>query len=194
MPDYVETNFDERSGIVPCTVPWGRWWQTVAEVHIEVDVPEGTKSKLIQVDVKPSHIKVVLLDKVIFEGRLYAVVRADETVWTLEDKRMLHIAMTKADACSKETLWEGLLTDNFLADPWTILEMRKKLDLERFQIENPGFDFSGATLKKCYDTVPNSVLQRWEEQNALRAQASTQGDQAAECSHPEHLSGGSDGS
>ncbi|KAK8719598.1 hypothetical protein OTU49_013925 [Cherax quadricarinatus] len=170
MPDYVETNFDERSGIVPCTVPWGRWWQTVAEVHIEVDVPEGTKSKLIQVDVKPSHIKVVLLDKVIFEGRLYAVVRADETVWTLEDKRMLHIAMTKADACSKETLWEGLLTDNFLADPWTILEMRKKLDLERFQIE------------------------RWEEQNALRAQASTQGDQAAECSHPEHLSGGSDGS
>ncbi|XP_053644843.1 nudC domain-containing protein 2 isoform X2 [Cherax quadricarinatus] len=155
MPDYVETNFDERSGIVPCTVPWGRWWQTVAEVHIEVDVPEGTKSKLIQVDVKPSHIKVVLLDKVIFEGRLYAVVRADETVWTLEDKRMLHIAMTKADACSKETLWEGLLTDNFLADPWTILEMRKKLDLERFQIESGTAVYDQLPTRTKLSTRPN---------------------------------------
>ncbi|XP_045599088.1 nudC domain-containing protein 2 isoform X2 [Procambarus clarkii] len=174
MPDYVETNFDERSGIVPCKVPWGRWWQTVAEVHTEVDIPVGTKSKSIQVVVKPSHIKVVVLDKVIFEGQLFGVVRADETVWTLEDKKLLHIAMSKADACSKETLWEGLLTDNFLADPWTIHEMRKKLDLERFQIENPGFDFSGATLKKCYDKVPQSALEKLEEQKALEAQTSSQ--------------------
>nr|XP_045599091.1 nudC domain-containing protein 2-like isoform X2 [Procambarus clarkii] len=155
MPDYVETNFDERSGIVPCKVPWGRWWQTVAEVHTEVDIPVGTKSKSIQ-------------------GQLFGVVRADETVWTLEDKKLLHIAMSKADACSKETLWEGLLTDNFLADPWTIHEMRKKLDLERFQIENPGFDFSGATLKKCYDKVPQSALEKLEEQKALEAQTSSQ--------------------
>ncbi|KAG7173294.1 NudC domain-containing protein 2-like, partial [Homarus americanus] len=153
MPDYVETNFDEKSGIVPYKAPWGRWWQTVAEVHAEVDIPAGTKSKFIQVTVKPSHIKVVVLDKVIIEvsktsmGKLYAVVRTDETVWTLEDKKILHIVLSKADACSKETLWEGLLADDFLADPWTAQEMRKKLDLERFQID------------------------RWEEkQKALRAE------------------------
>lgn len=175
MPDYVETNFDERSGIVPCTTPWGRWWQTVSEVHAEVNVPEGTRSKFIQVTVKPSHIKVIVLDEVIIVGPLYAVVRADETVWTLEDKKILHIAMTKADACSKETVWEGLLADNFVADPWTVHEMRKKLDLERFQIENPGFDFSGATLKKCYDNVPRSVQEKWEEkQKSLAPQNQTQ--------------------
>ncbi|XP_063851143.1 nudC domain-containing protein 2-like [Scylla paramamosain] len=164
MPDYVETNFDERSGFVPCVTEWGRWWQTVAEVHVEVELPEGTRSKAVQVEVRPSHIKVVVLGAVVFEGTLYGVVRADETVWTLEDKKLLHIAMTKADACTKETLWEGLLTDRFLADPFVQLEMRKKLDLEHFQMENPGFDFSGATLKKGYDKVPNSVLQKWEEQ------------------------------
>lgn len=67
MPDYWETNFDERSGFVPCQTKWGRWWQTVAEVHVEVEVPPGTKAKFIQVTVKPSHIQAVVLDKVVFE-------------------------------------------------------------------------------------------------------------------------------
>ncbi|KAK4308201.1 hypothetical protein Pmani_020089 [Petrolisthes manimaculis] len=163
MPDYWETNFDERSGFVPCQTPWGRWWQTVAEVHVEVDVPPGTRAKFIQVSVKPSHIRAVVLDKVIFEGPLFAVVRADEAMWTLEDKKTIHLVMTKADACSKETAWESLLKDDFLADPWTFHEMRKKLDLERFQIENPGFDFSGATLKPGYDKVPDSMIEKWAE-------------------------------
>lgn len=170
MPDFVETNFDERSGYVVCPTEWGRWWQTVSEVHAEVNLPEGTRSKGVKVEVRPSHIKVVVLDKLVFEGTLYGVVRADETVWTLEDKKLLHIAMTKADACTKENLWEGLLTDRFLADPFIQLEMRKKLDLEHFQMENPGFDFSGATLKKCYDNVPKSVLQKWEERQQQEKQ------------------------
>lgn len=71
----------------------------------------------------------------ISQGSLFAVVRTDETIWTIEDKKILHIAMTKADACTKETVWGGLLKDEYLADPWTLHEMRKKLDLERFQIE-----------------------------------------------------------
>ena len=29
--------------------------------------------------------------------------------------------------------------------------------------QNPGFDFSGAMLKKSYDSVPASAIQRWEE-------------------------------
>ncbi|XP_064105694.1 nudC domain-containing protein 2-like isoform X1 [Macrobrachium nipponense] len=178
MPDYVETNFDERSGIVPCTTPWGRWWQTVAEVHVEVKVPEGTRSKFIQVTVRPSHLKVVVLNEVIFEGPLFSVVRSDESVWTLEDKKLIHLVLSKADVCSKETVWEGLLKEEFLADPWTVHEMRKKLDLERFQIENPGFDFSGASLQKGYDHVPGTALQKWEEKQkdiAEKKQGSSQG-------------------
>ena len=36
MAQYHETHFDEKSGIVDVHVKWGRWWQTVSEVHIEV--------------------------------------------------------------------------------------------------------------------------------------------------------------
>ena len=61
--------------------------------------------------------------------------RTDDSIWTLEDKKIIHIVLTKADATTKETTWEGLMKDEYLADPWTIHEMRKKLDLERFQIE-----------------------------------------------------------
>ncbi|ROT68516.1 putative nudC domain-containing protein 2 [Penaeus vannamei] len=126
MPDYVETNFDERSGFVPCATPWGRWWQTVAEVHVEVTIPEGTRSKFIQVTVKPSHMKVVVLDKVIIESLIpthplfpftplseslrdpYLLwFRTDETIWTIEDKKILHIAMTKADACTRRRCGGG---------------------------------------------------------------------------------------
>ena len=59
----------------------------------------------------------------------------DEMVWTLEDRKLIHIVLAKADCNVRETIWEGLLKDEFHADPWKVLEMRKKLDLERFQIE-----------------------------------------------------------
>ncbi|XP_076067240.1 nudC domain-containing protein 2-like isoform X2 [Oratosquilla oratoria] len=163
MSEFVETNFDEKSGIVPCKAPWGRWWQTVAELHIEVEVPEGTRAKAISVSVQPTKIKVVVAGTTIIEGKLYSVVREDETLWTLEDKKILHIVMSKADPMHKEKVWEGLLTDNYTADPWVLLEMRKKLDLERFQMENPGFNFSGAQLAKSYDKVSDSEREKWEQ-------------------------------
>ncbi|XP_047477580.1 nudC domain-containing protein 2-like [Penaeus chinensis] len=118
-------------------------------------------------------MKVVVLNKVIIEGSLFAVVRTDETIWTIEDKKILHIALTKADACTKETVWEGLLKDDYLADPWTLHEMRKKLDLERFQIENPGFDFSGAQLKKSYDKPKGSEIEEWEKKQKEKQEAAT---------------------
>ncbi|KAL7645187.1 UNVERIFIED_CONTAM: hypothetical protein RMT77_003572 [Armadillidium vulgare] len=161
MPNsYIETNFDERSGIVPCFTEWGSWWQTVNEVNIEINVPEGTKSSLVKVLVKPSTILVTVAGNEIIKGNLYSIVREDETVWTLEDRKKVSIVLVKSDPITKETIWEGLLKDQYLADPLTIHEMRKKLDLEKFQIENPGFDFSGAELSKCYDKVPESLLQK----------------------------------
>ncbi len=52
----------------------------------------------------------------------------------------------------KDSCWTSLLSGGaFPADALTAHEMRKKLDLERFQMENPGFDFSGAKLDKKYD-------------------------------------------
>lgn len=53
-----------------------------------------------------------------------------------------------------DEVWPSLLEGEFRADPLTLHEMTKKIDLEKFQIENPGFDFSGAELSKKYDSFP----------------------------------------
>jgi hypothetical protein len=63
-------------------------------------------------------------------------VHPDETVWTVEDNKLLNIVLAKADVASKDEIWESLLeADMYKPDPLTLHEMRKKMDLERFQIE-----------------------------------------------------------
>ncbi|XP_050420908.1 nudC domain-containing protein 2-like isoform X2 [Adelges cooleyi] len=128
--------FDEKSGIIPCNTEWGRWWQTVDEVHIEIKTP-AIKSKDVKVNVTNSKISCDILGKLLFSGNLFRKVHADETVWTLEDNgTLLNIVLTKADYIKNEIVWEALMEDkSFKADPLTFHEMRKKMDLEKFQIE-----------------------------------------------------------
>ncbi len=49
-------HFDEKSGIVPCLTPWGKWYQTMEEIFIEVNVPEGTTSKMVKVIFGPKQL------------------------------------------------------------------------------------------------------------------------------------------
>ncbi|XP_023618087.1 nudC domain-containing protein 2 isoform X4 [Myotis lucifugus] len=57
-------------------------------------------------------------------GKLFDSTIADEGTWTLESE--------------------------YTADPWVQDQMQRKLTLERFQKENPGFDFSGAEISGNY--------------------------------------------
>jgi len=59
----------------------------------------------------------------------------DESTWTIEDKKLLRIQLVKADQRTKDECWLSLLENQFSPDPIILNEMRKKLDLERFQIE-----------------------------------------------------------
>ncbi|KAG8579117.1 hypothetical protein GDO81_010723 [Engystomops pustulosus] len=115
----MSVNFDERSGVVPCKTPWGCWYQTMEEVFIEV------------------------------QGRLYDSTISDESTWTLEDKKLIRIVLTKTNR-DAGNCWSSLLEGEYSADPWVQDEMQKKLTLERFQRENPGFDFSGAEISGNY--------------------------------------------
>lgn len=58
--------FDEKSGIVPCNTQWGRWWQTVDELHIEVRLSANIKSKDVQVKTTNSSILCQILGKTLF--------------------------------------------------------------------------------------------------------------------------------
>lgn len=145
------SNFDEKSGIISHKTQFGSWHQTVSEVTILVQIESGTRGKQCKVEIKPKSIKCQVKDKIIFQGKLYSTVIEDESVWTIEDQKLLRIQLVKADERTKDNCWISLLENQFIPDVLTLTEMRKKLDLERFQIENPGFDFSGAKLDKSYE-------------------------------------------
>ena len=75
-------------------------------------------------------------DSFIFQGTLYRLIHCDEAVWTIEDRKTINIVLPKADYSKKEIIWEALFIDNrYKPDVFTLNEMRKKLDLETFQIE-----------------------------------------------------------
>jgi len=47
---------------------------------------------------------------------------------------------------SKGVTWRSLIRGHTAVDEYTASEVQKSLMLERFQAENPGMDFSGATF------------------------------------------------
>ncbi|XP_067042297.1 nudC domain-containing protein 2-like [Acropora muricata] len=142
-------HFDEKSGVVPSITPWGSWAQTIDEVFIEVNVPKGTKGREIICEIKPKSINFILKGKEVFKGDFAGTVLADECTWVLEDNELVRIILVKSgrDAAN---CWHSLLSNEYSADPWTFNEMEKKLTLERFQKENPGFDFSKANISGNY--------------------------------------------
>ena len=75
-------------------------------------------------------------------------VKLDESLWTIEDDE-LHIELCKM---KKGDTWTCACQGHAGLDPLTQQEVQKKILLERFQEENPGFDFSGA---KMNGQVPN---------------------------------------
>ncbi|BFZ15117.1 hypothetical protein BsWGS_18156 [Bradybaena similaris] len=142
-------HFDERSGVIPCKTEWGQWWQTVDEVYVEINSSAELKAKEIKCTITPKRIRVEVKGNLIFEGDLYEPVHADEALWTLEDKCMIRICLSKAHNTAAHC-WPSLLKGKYQADPFTFDEMQKKLTLQRFQLENPGMDFSGASMTGNY--------------------------------------------
>ncbi|KAH0629673.1 hypothetical protein JD844_011919 [Phrynosoma platyrhinos] len=158
--------FEERSGLVPCGTPWGRWYQTLEEVFVEVDVPQGTRAKEVACSLKSRHLSLAVAGKDVLKargrkegrkeavaygkkGKLFDSTIADEATWTLEDQKLIRIVLTKTNR-DAGNCWSSLLENEYAADPWVQDQMQKKLTLERFQRENPGFDFSGAEISGNY--------------------------------------------
>jgi len=70
------SDFDDRSGIVACTTPWGRWWQTIDDVTVEVNVVGACKAKEIQCSITPHSLSLAVRGSTLFKvpkTRLYSV-------------------------------------------------------------------------------------------------------------------------
>jgi len=91
--------------------------------------------------VKQRSLKVGLKgQRPLLDSELFDVVKANDAVWTLEDGK---IELILSKSVSHQT-WTSLLKGDVQVDPFTKQEMEKKMMLEKFQNEHPGFDFSGA--------------------------------------------------
>uniref|UniRef100_A0A1I8GIK9 CS domain-containing protein n=2 Tax=Macrostomum lignano TaxID=282301 RepID=A0A1I8GIK9_9PLAT len=148
-----KAHFDERSGEVCVNFPGGRWWQTLDEVYIELQVPEGTRGTQVVCKIGVNNLRVSLTGgQSLLSGDLPKSVRPDESSWTLADRRLLQIVLAKASPDPVQSCWPCLLVGQpeFEPDPLQRDQMEKKLTLQRFQYENPGMDFSGAEITGNY--------------------------------------------
>lgn len=66
------SDFDERSGVVYSTTPWGQWGQTIDEVFIEIQVSDSSiRAKDIKCEIKPTFMSVSVRGEIIF--KVYSV-------------------------------------------------------------------------------------------------------------------------
>lgn len=147
------------------------WEQTLEEVHVYIEVPEGVRSKMLDVRITASQLRIGLRGNPPFlDEPFQETVNSADSFWTLEDG-VLHLSLTKG---SKGVTWACLLQGHTVNDPLTASEVQKSLMLERFQaevrafqrsctailhaplavthsplvpcVQHPGFDFSGASF------------------------------------------------
>ncbi|KAL4230622.1 NudC domain-containing protein 2 [Mactra antiquata] len=142
-------NFDETSGAVRCPTQWGSWYQTMEEVFVEVNLPQGTSRKQVKCDIKSKKLNVIINDTTIISGEFPAAIKTDESTWTIEDKKLLQIYILKAHSTADQC-WRSLLKGQYAPDDHVFDEMEKKQTLQRYQFENPGMDFSNADITGNY--------------------------------------------
>eukprot|EP00602_Paraphysomonas_sp_CaronLab_P007915 CAMPEP_0185035672 /NCGR_PEP_ID=MMETSP1103-20130426/27475_1 /TAXON_ID=36769 /ORGANISM="Paraphysomonas bandaiensis, Strain Caron Lab Isolate" /LENGTH=159 /DNA_ID=CAMNT_0027572867 /DNA_START=188 /DNA_END=667 /DNA_ORIENTATION=+ len=128
------------------------WEQSLDEVNIYIVPPEHVKKSDFDIVITPHRVKVGLKGLPPFiDEETGGIVKADESYWMIADGE-LNINLQKM--CKAET-WTCALKGRGgqQIDDFTKEEERKKMLLERFQYEHPGFDFSGAEFN---GTVPEA--------------------------------------
>jgi len=121
-----------------------RWEQTLDEVLIYVPRPPSVPAKAIDCRVTSGRLYLAIRgsDKAYIDEPLGGVADADESLMTIEDGDIV-INVQKAQPGA---VWPAALEAHARLDFAQTEQARRALLLERFQRENPGFDFSNAAL------------------------------------------------
>lgn len=121
-------------------------------------MPAGTRGKDVAYVLTPNSIKVGLKGKTaVLDGKLSAGVVPGESLWTLEDG-IVEIALQKQ---VKHVSWESVVEGGPKMDPVSKDQLDKKMMLEKFQSQHPGFDFSGADFSGQLPSDPASFGDDW---------------------------------
>ena len=109
------------------------WSQSISEVTVQIQVPEGTTSKQIDVKIKPKHlcIKIAGQEKPIIDGEISEKIKVEDSFWNLEDKKYINIVFEKA----YESIWKTVIIGDQEIDPKTVDNSKK---IEEFDLETQG--------------------------------------------------------
>ncbi|KAG0357757.1 nuclear movement protein nudC [Gamsiella multidivaricata] len=73
-----------------------KWKQTLGDVSVSVEVPKGTRSKDLVVDIKKKSLKVGLKGQTpIIDGVLFKDIKVDDSTWTLDSQKEVNIHLEK---------------------------------------------------------------------------------------------------
>ena len=128
-----------------------RLWITccVKEINIYIDAPIGKKASDFVINIQTNYLQVGLKnhDRFFIDEKTYSKVNIAESSWYL-DSDTIHIILMKVH---RGETWESALKgfqnsqgESAVVDPFTKEQIKQQLMIERFQEENPGFDFRDA--------------------------------------------------
>ncbi|KAK2461957.1 hypothetical protein APHAL10511_006420 [Amanita phalloides] len=118
------------------------WTQELGDVDIIVPVPKGTRARDLDVVLGKKKLNVGLKgQEPIMGGELCKDVKVDDSTWTLQDNRAVHVHLEKLN---QQTWWENVLTHHPKIDTRKIEPPTGKLsDLDgetRGMVEKMMFD------------------------------------------------------
>ena len=117
------------------------WEQTLDAVDVYLEPPAGLRARDLFCEIGPGGVRLGAQGAPPFlEAETSGRVKAGESFWTLEDGE-LHVTLQKLDPGEP---WPSVFKGHAGLDPQTQERETQRIMLERFQEENPGFDFSGA--------------------------------------------------
>jgi len=117
------------------------WDQSLDEVNIYLDPPPGITKHDLEISIAPRHVKIGLRGNPPFlQEDLFSTCDTSCSFWMIEDGE-LHLQLGKVH---KAETWNAVFVKHGRLDAYTESEVQKKMMLERFAEEHPGFDFSGA--------------------------------------------------
>lgn len=120
------------------------WEQSLEEVNIYIRPPPGVTAKHIACSIGANHMTLGIRGNPPFlDEDTGGLVRSDESYWMMNEDGELVVNLQKG---FRGETWDCALQGRGgqAVDPATRQEIQKKMMLERFQAENPGFDFSNA--------------------------------------------------
>jgi len=123
------------------------WEQSLDECNIYINTPPGVTRDILDVSIGMNNVQIgIKNEKPFINEATGGAIILKESYWTFDkDSNEININLQKM---RKGENWAsalgGATSSSASLDEFTKEEQKKKLLLERFQEEHPGFDFSGA--------------------------------------------------